>query len=136
MLSRLFLIYAVVELMAVIGLASAIGVGWTLLVLLASIALGLGLLAPLGGWQPGRRLVQVRSGLADPQSAVSDGALVALASGLVLVPGLVTTALGLLLLVPSIRAAARPGLTNIALRGFLRRVPLTVRAPGERDYID
>jgi len=149
MLSRLFLIYAVVELMVVIGLAAAIGVGWTLLVLLATFVLGLGLLAPLGGWQLGRQLVQLRSGLAEPQSAVSDSALVALASGLVLVPGVVTTALGLLLLVPPIRAAARPGLTAIAVRGFLRRVPLTADAAAsmadawnlretrdDRDYID
>jgi len=149
MLSRLFLIYAVVELMVVIGLAAAIGVGWTLLVLLATFVLGLGLLAPLGGWQLGRQLVQLRSGLAEPQSAVSDSALVALASGLVLVPGLVTTAVGLLLLVPPIRAAARPGLTEFAVRGFLRRVPLTADTAAsmadawnlretrdDRDYID
>jgi UPF0716 protein FxsA len=145
MLSRLFLIYAVVELMVVIGLAAAIGVGWTLLVLLATFVLGLGLLAPLGGWQLGRQLVQLRSGLAEPQSAVSDSALVALASGLVLVPGLVTTAVGLLLLVPPIRAAARPGLTAIAVRGFLRRVPLTAsmadawnlrETRDDRDFID
>jgi UPF0716 protein FxsA len=136
MVSRLFLIYAVVELMAVIGLAAAIGVGWTLLVLLATLVLGLGLLAPLGGWQLGRQLMQLRSGMVEPRSAVSDSALVALASGLVLVPGLVTTAVGLLLLVPPIRAAARPGLTEFALRGFLRRVPLTVDAPDDRDFID
>ena len=105
MVSRLLLIYAVVELMALIGLAATIGVGWTLLVLLATLVLGLVLLAPLGGWQLGRQLMQLRSGLAEPQSAVSESALVALASGLVLVPGLVTTALGLLLLVPPGSAA-------------------------------
>jgi UPF0716 protein FxsA len=149
MVSRLLLIYAVVELMALIGLAATIGVGWTLLVLLATLVLGLVLLAPLGGWQLGRQLMQLRSGLAEPHSAVSESALVALASGLVLVPGLVTTALGLLLLVPPIRAAARPGLTTLAVRGFLRRVPLTADAAAgmadawtvretrdERDYID
>ena len=149
MVSRLLLIYAVVELMALIGLAATIGVGWTLLVLLATLVLGLVLLAPLGGWQLGRQLMQLRSGLAEPQSAVSESALVALASGLVLVPGLVTTALGLLLLVPPIRAAARPGLTTFAVRGFLRRVPLTADAAAgmadawtvretrdEPDYID
>jgi len=149
MVSRLLLIYAVVELMALIGLAATIGVGWTLLVLLATLVLGLVLLAPLGGWQLGRQLMQLRSGLAEPQSAASESALVALASGLVLVPGLVTTALGLLLLVPPIRAAARPGLTTLAVRGFLRRVPLTADAAAgmadawtvretrdEPDYID
>jgi UPF0716 protein FxsA len=46
------------------------------------------------------------------------------ATGLVLVPGLVTTVLGMLLLLPPVRAAAGPGLTNIALRGLRRRAPL------------
>jgi UPF0716 protein FxsA len=128
MVSRLLLIYAVVELAVVFALASTIGFGWTLLVLLATFLLGCGVLAPLGGWQLTRQLVQARSGRMQAQSALSDGALVAIAAGLVMVPGLVTTGLGLLLLMPPIRAVARPGLTNIALRGFLRRVPLTVDA--------
>jgi UPF0716 protein FxsA len=93
-------------------------------VLLATFLIGCGVLAPLGGWQLTRQLGQLRSGSTQPQSALSDGALVAIASGLVVVPGLVTTVLGLLLLMPPIRAVARPGLTAIALRGFLRRVPL------------
>lgn len=128
MVSRLLLIYAVVELAVIFALASTIGFGWTLLVLLATFLVGCGVLAPLGGWQLTQQLVQLRSGSTQPQRALSDGALVAIASGLVLVPGLVTTVLGLLLLVPPIRAVARPGLTAIALRGFLRRVPLTADA--------
>lgn len=145
----MLLIYTVVELMAAIGLAAAIGFGWTLVVLLATFVLGLVLGAPMGGWQLSRQLMQLRSGLQEPRSVLSDGALVALATGLVLIPGLVTTALGLLLLAPPIRAAARPGLTAMAVRGFLRRVPLTAataasmagafnrRDPSdERDFID
>jgi UPF0716 protein FxsA len=128
MVSRLLLIYAVVELAVVFALASTIGFGWTLLVLLATFLLGCGVLAPLGGWQLTQQFVRLRSGSREPQSALSDGALVAIASGLVIVPGLVTTVLGLLLLMPPIRAVARPGLTAIALRGFLRRVPLTADA--------
>ena len=132
MVSRLLLIYAVVELAVAFALASTIGFGWTLLVLLATFLLGCGVLAPLGGWQLTQQLVRLRSGSREPQSALSDGALVAIASGLVLVPGLVTTVLGLLLLMPPIRAAARPGLTAIAWRGFLRRVPLTADAGAAR----
>lgn len=128
MVSRLLLSYAVVELAVVFALAATIGFGWTLLVLLATFVLGFGLLTPLGGWQLGRRLLWLRSGLAEPRSALSDGALVTVASVLVLVPGLVTTTMGLLLLVPPIRALARPGLTAIAVRGFLRNVPLTADA--------
>lgn len=125
MVRRLLLIYAVVEFAVFVGLAAAIGLGWTLLILAVTSGLGLVLWAPLGGYQLGRQLLQLRSGVAEPGNALSDGALVAFATGLVLVPGLASTVLGLLLLVPPIRAAARPALTAIAMRGFLRRVPLT-----------
>jgi UPF0716 protein FxsA len=148
MLSRLLLVYAVVELAVIIALVSTIGWGWTLLVLLATFLLGWGLLAPMAGSHLIRQLGQLRSGLTEPRSAVSDGALVTLAMALVLVPGLVTTAVGLLLLVPPVRAVAGPGLTGIALRGLKRRVPLITDAAAfaadsrrgnyreGRDYID
>jgi UPF0716 protein FxsA len=148
MLSRLLLVYAVVELAVIFALVSTIGWGWTLLVLLATFLLGWGLLAPMAGSQLIRQLGQLRSGLTEPQHAVNDGALVGLAMALVLVPGLVTTVLGLLLLVPPIRAVAGPGLTGIALRGLQRRVPLITDATAftadsrrghagdGRDYID
>src|ERR1700752_4106092 len=124
MLGRLLLIYAVVELAVVIALVSTIGLGWTVLVLLATFLLGWGLLAPMVGSHLIRKIGQLRSGLTEPRSAVSDGALVSLATVLVLVPGLVTTALGLLLLVPPIRSVAGPGLAAIGMRGLRRRVPL------------
>jgi UPF0716 protein FxsA len=140
MMRRLLLTYAVVELIVLIGLAATIGVGWTLLVLLATFVLGLVLWAPLAGWQLSSQIAQLRLGLREPRVALSDGAVVALASGLILVPGLATTALGLLLLVPPIRAAARPGLTAIAMRRFQWQVPLsTDTAAGgadRRDFID
>ena len=145
MVWRLLLIYAVVELAAVIALASTIGFGWTVLVLLATFLIGWGVLAPMAGSHLIRQIGQLRSGLTEPRSAVSDGALVTLATALVLVPGLVTTALGLLLLVPPIRSVAGPGLTAIAMRGLGRRVPLISYAAADRterysddgrDYID
>ncbi|OMC52975.1 membrane protein FxsA [Mycobacterium sp. IS-2888] len=148
MLSRLLLVYAVVELAVIFALVSTIGWGWTLLVLLATFLLGWGLLAPMAGSQLIRQLGQLRSGLTEPQAAVNDGALVGLAMALVLVPGLVTTVLGLLLLVPPIRAVAGPGLSGIALRGLRGRAPRVTQttvfttdprrgqAGDGRDYID
>lgn len=125
---RLLLIYVVVELTVVCALGLTIGFGWTLLMLLVVLVFGFVLLAPLGGWQLGRQLLQARSGAAEPQSALSNGAILSVATGLVLVPGLVTTTVGLLLLVPPIRAAARPHLTALAVRGLLRSVPLPAEA--------
>lgn len=140
MVSRLLLIYAVVELAAVIALVSTVGWGWTLLVALGTFLLGWGVLAPMAGSHLVRQIGHLRSGLTDPHRAVSDGALVTLATVLVLVPGVVTTALGVLLLVPPIRAAARPGLAAIGARGLRRRMPL-INYPSDGaydrgDYID
>ena len=115
MVSRLFLVYVVVELAVVVALASTIGLGWTLLLLLGAFAAGIA----LAGSQLKRQLTRLRSGLTTQQSRVaSDSALVALGTVLVVVPGLVTSAAGLLLLLPPTRAAARPLLTAMAVRGL------------------
>jgi len=132
MVSRLFLIYVVVELAVVVALASTIGLGWTLLVLLAAFVGGIA----LSGSQLKRQLTRLRSGLTTQQSQLAtDGAMVALGSVLVVVPGLVTTAAGLLLLLPPTRAVARPLLTAMAVRGIGRRAPLiTVATVGADRY--
>jgi UPF0716 protein FxsA len=144
MVSRLFVLYVIVELAVVVALASTIGLGWTLLLLLATFVAGI----TLAGSQLRRQLTRLRSGLTTQQSRLaSDGALVALGTVLVVVPGLVTTAAGLLLLLPPTRAAARPLLTAMAVRGIGRRAPLITvttvgadrdaSAPRPRsDYID
>ena len=51
-----------------------------------------------------------------PAREVADGALVVLAGALLLTPGFVTDLVGLLLLVPPVRALARRALTRYALR--------------------
>jgi UPF0716 protein FxsA len=144
MVSRLLLVYALVELTVVVALASAIGLGWTLLLLLAAFFVGV----VLAGSQVKRQITRLRSGLATPRGAVSDGALVALGTVLAVVPGLVTSAAGLLLLLPPTRAAARPVVTALALRGIGRRAPLITvttvnasqwaanRRQHRRDFID
>jgi UPF0716 protein FxsA len=142
MVSRLFLVYAVVELLVVVGLASSIGLGWTLLAVLVAFAAGMA----VAGSQLKLQFTRLRSGLgADQSRLASDSALIALGSLLVVVPGLVTSAAGLLLLLPPSRAAARPVLTALATRGVGRRFPLiTVATAGadryarraQPDYID
>lgn len=115
MVSRLFLVYVLVELAVLVALASTIGLGWTLLLLLAAFVAGLA----LAGSQLKRQLARLRNGLTTQQSQLAtDGVMVALGSLLVVIPGLVTTAAGLLLLLPPTRAAARPVLTAMAVRGW------------------
>ena len=137
MAMRLFLIYTVVELAVIVALASTIGFGWTVLLLLATFVVGLG----LAGSQVKRHLRRLQSGLtaATVQGAAADSVLVALGTVLVVVPGLASSAVGALLLLPPTRAAARPLVTAMAAR----RMPLiTVATPaagyptGHGDYID
>ncbi|OHV05878.1 FxsA family protein [Mycobacterium talmoniae] len=134
--TRLFLGYAVVELAVLVALTSTIGFGWTLLLLTATFVGGL----LLAGAQARRQLRRLRSG-----GALTDSALVALGTVLVIVPGLVSTVAGLLLLVPATRAIARPVVAALAVRGIGRRAPLVTvmtggapRTPsgGHGDYID
>ncbi len=123
MVSRLFLIYAVVELAVIFALVTTIGWGWTLLALLATFLLGWGVVAPLAGSRLLRRIGRLRSGLTEQRAAASDGALVSVATLLVLVPGLASTAVGLLLLIPPVRSAVGPGLTAMAVRKLQRQMP-------------
>ena len=136
MAMRLFLVYVLVELAVVVGLVSTVGFGWTFLLVVGTFALGLA----LAGSQAKRQVQRLQSGLTSPQGAVSDGALVALGTVLTVVPGLVTSALGLLLLLPPTRAVARPAVTALAARG-LGRMPLIVTTgdlhrPTRGEYVD
>jgi UPF0716 protein FxsA len=135
MAMRVFLVYVLVELAVLVALASTIGFGWTVLLLLGTFVLGLA----LAGSQAKQQIRKLQSGLASPQGAVSDGLLVALGSVLTLIPGLVTSAVGLLLLLPPTRTAARPVVAALAARG-IGRMPLIVNGSrvreGRGDYID
>ncbi len=117
---RLFLVYAVVELAVLVALASTIGFGWTVLLVAGTFLAGLA----LAGSQLRRHLRRLQSGLtaANAQGAVTDSVLVALGTVLVVIPGLASSVLGVLLLLPASRAVARPLVTAMAAR----RAPLIV----------
>ncbi len=136
MAMRLFLLYVVVEVAVLVALVSTIGFGWTVLALMTTFLLGL----VLAGSQVKRHIRRLQSGLsaASVGGAAADSVLVALGTVLVVIPGLASTALGALLLLPPTRAAARPLVTAVAAR----RMPLITAAgaaahyTGRRDYID
>ena len=140
MAMRLFLVYTLVELAVIVALASTIGFGWTVLLLLTTFVVGLA----LAGSQVKRHIRRLQSGLtaATVRGAAADSVLVALGTVLVVIPGLASSVLGALLLLPPTRAAARPLVTAMAAR----RVPLVTAgasapgwgytAAGSGDYID
>lgn len=123
---RWFLVYALVELAAVVALTWSIGLGWTILVLLATFVIGVA----LAGSQVKRQIRRLRNGFGTPQGALTDSALIALGTVLVVIPGIVTSALGLLLLLPPTRAAARPVVAAL----IAKRATLLISE--RRDYID
>ncbi|WIM89123.1 FxsA family protein [Candidatus Mycobacterium wuenschmannii] len=118
MVSRLFLLYVVAELAVVVALASTIGLGWTLLLLLAAFAGGLA----MAGSQLRVQMSRLFNGGGPAPAA--DSMAVALGTLLVVTPGLLTSVAGLLLLLPPTRAVARPLLSALAVRGLGRRIPL------------
>jgi UPF0716 protein FxsA len=141
MAMRLFLVYTLVELAVIVALASTIGFGWTVLLLLGTFVVGLA----LAGSQVKRHIRRLQSGLTSTtiQGAAADSVLVALGTVLVAIPGLASSAIGVLLLLPPTRAAARPLVAAMAAR----RVPLVTvagatapgwgyTAEGSGDYID
>lgn len=127
--SRLFLVYLVVETAALVALIMTIGFGWTALLFAATFTAGV----LLAGRQVGRQVRQLRAGRT--QGALGDSALTGLGALLVAVPGLVTTAAGLLLLLPVTRPAVRPVVTGLATVGLSRRTPqVRTAAPGAHHY--
>ena len=100
---RLFLIYMVIELAVIVALASTIGFGWTVLLLLGTFLVGLA----LAGSQVKRHVRRLQSGLTarTVHGAAADSVLVALGTVLVVIPGLASSVVGALLLLPPTRAA-------------------------------
>jgi UPF0716 protein FxsA len=133
---RLFVLYVVIELAVFVALMSTVGFGWTVLLLLGTFLIGMA----LAGSQVKRHIRRLRSGLdaMTVQGAAADSVLVALGTVLVAIPGLASSVIGALLLLPPTRAAARPLVKAMAAR----RMPLITVAgtagytPPRGDYID
>jgi UPF0716 protein FxsA len=107
------LLYLVVEIVALVALGSAIGVGATLLVLLAGSVIGL-LLARREGIRAAQAIAQAVTNRQVAHVELTDGLLVATGGVLLFLPGLVTDLAGLLLLLPPTRSLVRRRLVRAA----------------------
>ncbi|WP_216902856.1 FxsA family protein [Nocardia alni] len=110
----LFALYLVVEIAALVVVGHFIGVGLTILLLIACSGLGL-ILTRVQGRRVFEQFRRAAEGKVAPGTAVADGALVALGSVAMFIPGFVTTLIGLLLLLPT-RALLRPMVSAVANR--------------------
>lgn len=115
------LLYLVVEIVALVAVGSWIGVGWTLLLLLAGSVFGLWL-ARREGLRAMQALTEALRDRRVAHPEMTDGLLVAVGGLLLFVPGLVTDVAGLLLVLPPTRALVRRRIVRAAER----------RAPGLR----
>lgn len=115
------LVLAVVEVLGFILVARAIGVAWMLVLALATSLLGGWLLRREGvrGWRRFRTALAERR---PPGREATDGLLGLIGALLLLVPGFLSDAVGLLLLTPPVRAVARAG----ALRAAEARISPSV----------
>jgi UPF0716 protein FxsA len=119
----LLICWPIAELVVAVKVAETIGVLLTVLLLLAGLPLG-AWLARAEGRAAWRRLRLAANTGRPPGREVLDGALVLAGGALLIVPGFITDALGLLLLLPPTRSLARRGIA----RNFQSR--FVVRATG------
>jgi UPF0716 protein FxsA len=126
MFLAIFLLYVIVEVAVLVWVGSAIGVLWTVALIVGSSLVGLVLFAS----QSRRALVRLSRatrGEAPPAAAIADSVIITAGGLLLLVPGLVTSVLGLLALFPPTRFLIRPALAFAAAR---RLGPMRVMMAG------
>jgi UPF0716 protein FxsA len=120
----LFVVVPIAELALIIAVGREIGVGPTVLVLLADAILG-SLLARSQGRLAWRRFSEATRAGRPPAKEVIDGALVLFGGALLLTPGFLTDVFGILLLLPPTRAVAR----RVLVKRLAHRMVVSMTAP-------
>jgi UPF0716 protein FxsA len=135
----LLVLWPLAELYVIIKISDAIGFLWMLLLLIVSWPVGWRLIRHEGRAAL-RRLSQALAAGRAPTSEVLDGVLVLVGAFLLLVPGFITDAIGLLLLLPPTRAVARGIAARNHRSAWMNRLaafdrdPTRPRRGGDRDY--
>jgi UPF0716 protein FxsA len=129
----LFVVVPIAELAVVIQVGQAIGVWWTIALLIADSILG-SILMRAQGRAAWRRFNEALHAGRVPAREVLDGGLVMFGGLLLLTPGFITDVLGLVLLVPPTRAIVR----RVLARRLAQRMVMSTSGPRERpdDVID
>ena len=108
----LLVIFPIIEIATLIAIGQVIGAGWTLLLVLATSALGGWLLRREGSraWRAFRADLEAER---PPGNAATEGLLVLVGGIFMLVPGFVSDVIGGLLIAPPTRRVARVGLLHL-----------------------
>lgn len=137
----LFLGVPLIEIALFIQVGGAIGLGWTLLVVVVTALLGTALVRAQGL----RTLGEIRGSLdrfRDPTEPLAHGAMILFSGALLLTPGFFTDAVGFALLVPQIRsavfryAASRMTIHTVSTGGPRSGPHRAGTGPIETDYVD
>jgi UPF0716 protein FxsA len=127
LLIALFILVPIAELAVIIQVGQAIGVWWTIAILIADSVLG-SLLMRSQGRTAWRRFNETLGAARVPAREVADGVLVIFGGALLLTPGFLSDIVGLLFLLPPTRALIR----RVFLRQAMKRITVTMvgtRAP-------
>ncbi|NNK15381.1 MAG: FxsA family protein [Sulfitobacter sp.] len=100
-----FIAVPMIEIALFIQVGGAIGLGWTLAIVLITAVLGTWLVRTQGAMALGQ-LRSSFSDMRDPTEPLVHGAMILFAGALLLTPGFFTDAIGFSLLVPGVRQAA------------------------------
>ena len=135
-----FLGVPLIEITLFIQIGGAIGLGWTLATVVLTAILGTILVRNEGSLAMGQ-LRSSFSDMQDPTEPLAHGAMILFSGALLLTPGFFTDAIGFLLLVPGVRAAAfraikaRVNIQTFEARSQHRRTQ-TYRPDPRGDVID
>ena len=129
LLAVLFVVVPLVEIYVLIQVGQTIGAWWTIVLLVLDSILGTLLIRHQGG-RAWRALTAALQSGRMPARELADGALILIGGTLMLTPGFVTDALGILLILPFTRPVARRMLTSVVARRLVvvpgsRRPPTT-----------
>ena len=121
-----FVVVPLIEIYVLIQVGQVIGPWWTILLLVLDSLLGSWLIRREGGraWQALRTALETGR---MPARELADGALILVGGTLMLSPGFVTDALGILLILPFTRPFARRLLTRVVAQRLMSR---NARRPG------
>jgi UPF0716 protein FxsA len=129
LLVGLFIAVPLVEIYVIIQVGQAIGPWWTIALLIADSILGSWLIRHEGS-RAWRALRDALDSGRMPAKELADGALILIGGTLMLAPGFVTDAFGILMILPVTRPLFRRLLTRVVANRLVVIGPGTVRRPG------
>ena len=129
----LFIVVPLVEIYVIIQVGQAIGPWWTILLLVLDSILGSWLIRLEGG----RAWLALRDSLDSgrmPAKELGDGALILIGGTLMLAPGFVTDAFGILMILPFTRPFFRRALTRVVTSRLVVLGPDGPLGPGNAGF--